>query len=138
MQTHPTSSSQPDSASGLCEHLGIRFVSMEEGLVTATMPVDERTCQPFGILHGGASLALAESVAGQGSLQLCHQGYVPCGIQVSGNHLRMVRLGQTVTAQGRLLYGGKSQHVWSVDIMAPDGELVSTVRVVNQIVKRRA
>ena len=77
-------------------------------------------------------------MAGQGSLQLCQSGYVPCGIQVSGNHLRMVRLGQTVTAQGRLLYGGKSQHVWSVDIMAPDGELVSTVRVVNQIVKRRA
>lgn len=138
MQTHPISNPLPEAEHGLCGHLGIRFVSVEEGLVTATMPVDERTCQPFGILHGGASLALAESVAGQGSLLLCPSDSVPCGIQVSGNHLRMVQQGATVVAQGRLLFRGKTQHVWTVDITAPDGGLVSTVRVVNQIVKRRA
>ncbi|MGM9701632.1 MAG: PaaI family thioesterase [Prevotella sp.] len=138
MQTHPISCPLPDAEHGLCGHLGIRFVAVEEGLVTATMPVDERTCQPFGILHGGASLALAESVAGQGSLLLCPSGLVPCGIQVSGNHLRMVQQGTTVVAEGRLLFRGKTQHVWSVDIRTSEGELVSTIRVVNQIVKRRA
>lgn len=127
----------PDMGDSLCEQLGIRFTLLEEGLAKAIMPVDERTCQPFGVLHGGASLALAESVAGHGSVPLCPPGHIPCGIQVSGNHLRMVPKGTTVEATGRLIFRGRTQHIWNVDITTPDGKLVSTARVVNQLVKQR-
>lgn len=127
----------PDMGDSLCEQLGIRFTLLEEGLAKAIMPVDERTCQPFGVLHGGASLALAESVAGHGSVPLCPPGQIPCGIQVSGNHLRMVPKGTTVEATGRLIFRGRTQHIWNVDITTPDGKLVSTARVVNQLVKQR-
>ncbi len=137
MQTDPVHYELPDLTNSLCERLGIRFTLIEEGLAKATMPVDERTCQPFGVLHGGASLALAESVAGHGSVPLCSPGYTPCGIQVSGNHLRMVPKGTSVEATGRLIYRGRTQHIWTVDITTPDGRLVSTARVVNQLVKNR-
>ena len=73
----------PDLAHSMGAHLGIQFLEMEEGYVKAQMPVDERTCQPFGILNGGASLALAEIVAGHGSIPLCSANEMPCGIQVS-------------------------------------------------------
>ena len=63
----------PDLSCSMGAHLGIQFLEMEEGYVKAQMPVDERTCQPFGILNGGASLALAEIVAGHGSIPLCPQ-----------------------------------------------------------------
>ena len=63
--------SLPDLRGSMGEHLGIKFITMEEGKVVATMPVDHRTCQPFGLLNGGASLALAEMVAGHGSVPLC-------------------------------------------------------------------
>ena len=119
------------------EQLGITFTRIEEGLVKAVMPVDERTCQPFGILNGGASLALAEIVAGHGSVPLCAEGQMPCGIQVSANHLSMVPAGSYVEATGRLIHRGRTSHVWNVDICTPDGRLVSTARIVNQILKKR-
>ena len=101
------------------------------------MPVDARTCQPFGILNGGASLALAEIVAGHGSVPLCSPDQMPCGIQVSANHVRMVRTGSYVEATGRLIHRGRTSHIWNVDITDPEGRLVSTARIVNQIVKKR-
>lgn len=119
------------------EVLGIEFISIEEGLVKATMPVDHRTCQPFGILNGGASLALAEIVAGHGSVPLCSPSEMPCGIQVSANHVGMIRTGAYVLATGKLIHRGRTTHIWNVDITSPEGKLISTARIVNQIVKRR-
>lgn len=101
------------------------------------MPVDERTCQPFGILNGGASLALAEIVAGHGSIPLCSANEMPCGIQVSANHLHMVPKGEFVIATGRLIHRGRTSHLWNVDITNQEGKLISTARIVNQIVKKR-
>lgn len=113
-------------------HLGILFYQSDrEDEVKATMPVDARTCQPFGYLNGGASLALAECVAGHGSNLLCLAGTYAVGTQVSGSHISPVPMGQTVTAVGRLLHKGRSSHVWNVDIVSDSGKLVSTVRVVN-------
>ena len=101
------------------------------------MPVEKKVCQPFGILHGGATLALAETVAGQGSLMLCADGEVPAGIQVSGNHLSAAREGEMAHAVGTILQQGRTLHVWQIDITAADGRMISTVRVVNSILKRR-
>lgn len=127
----------PDLSDSMGAHLGIKFQTVQEGYVKATMPVDTRTCQPFGILNGGASLALAEIVAGHGSVPLCSPDQMPCGIQVSANHVRMVRTGSYVEATGRLIHRGRTSHIWNVDITDPEGRLVSTARIVNQIVKKR-
>ena len=124
----------------LGKNLGIQLVSIEEGYVKATMPVDERTsrpCEPKDTLNGGASLALAETVAGYGSIPLCEPGQMPCGIQISANHVHMVPIGTYVEATGTLVHRGRTSHVWNVDIKTPDGKLVSTARVVNLIVKKR-
>lgn len=121
----------------LMDTLGISFIHLSPGRVEAVMPVEKRVCQPFGLLHGGASLALAESVAGQGSLAVCEADEIPVGVQVSGNHVSSVKEGDEVRAVGTLLHKGRSTHVWNVDILASDGKLVSSVRVVNNLVKKR-
>ena len=102
----------PNLTQSMGAHLGIQFLEMEEGYVKAQMPVDERTCQPFGILNGGASLALAEIVAGHPK-------------------------GEFVIATGRLIHRGRTSHLWNVDITNQEGKLISTARIVNQIVKKR-
>ena len=99
----------------------------------ARMKVDERNRQPFGFLSGGASLALAENVAGVGSSSLC-PGKMCVGIEVSGSHVKAVCEGDTVTAVGRLQHQGTTLHVWQVEISNSAGELISTVRVTNYII----
>lgn len=128
----------PDLKGSMGGNLGIEFISVEEGMVRAKMPVDCRTCQPYGILNGGASLALAEIVAGHGSVPLCTPNEMPCGIQVSANHVSMVPTGSYVIATGKLIHRGRTMHIWNVDVTTPEGKLVSTIRIVNQIVKRRS
>ncbi len=128
---------QPDYANSMVGHLGIVFLPTEGETVRAEMPVDHRTCQPFGLLNGGASLALAEIVAGHGSMQLCGADEYACGMQVSGNHVSTVAVGGKVMACGTLLHRGRSSHIWNIDITTPEGVLVSTVRVVNFIGKRK-
>ena len=113
--------------------LGMEFVSTpEDDTCMAVMKVDERNRQPFGFLSGGASLALAENVAGVGSSALC-PGKSCVGIEVSGSHVKAVREGDTVTAFARLLHRGTIIHVWQVDIKDSAGDLISSVRVTNYV-----
>ena len=133
---------QPEEINGanrgtLMDTLGIRFTHLSPGRSEAIMTVTRNVCQPFGLLHGGASLALAESVAGQGSLILCSPDEAAAGVQVSGNHVSPAREGERVKAVGTLIHQGRSTHIWNVDIFTSAGGLVSTVRVVNTIIKRR-
>ena len=102
----------------------------------ARMRVDERNRQPFGFLSGGASLALAENVAGVGSSALC-PGYACVGIEVSGSHVKAVVEGDTVTAYARLVSRGNTLHVWNIDIRDTAGDIISTVRVTNYIFKTK-
>jgi uncharacterized protein (TIGR00369 family) len=120
----------------LVGNLGIQFTHISEDRIEATMPVDVRTRQPFGILHGGASLALAETVAGLGSMILCKPGEVMAGMQVSGNHISPAYEGDTVRAVGTILHQGRSTHVWSVDIFASTEKLISSIRVLNSVIKK--
>lgn len=114
--------------------LGMEFLSTpEDDVCMARMQVDERNRQPFGFLSGGASLALAENVAGVGSTSLC-PGKMCVGIEVSGSHVKAVAEGDTVTATARLQHQGSTLHVWQVDIRDSNGELISTVRVTNYII----
>jgi len=119
----------------MTEHLGIKFLSCENNVIIAEMPVDHRTCQPYGILNGGASLALAEITAGYGSMAICGDDRFPAGMQVSANHISSVKVGHSVLATGKLIHKGVTTHVWNVDVTTPGGRLVSSVRVVNFIKK---
>lgn len=121
----------------LMGNLGIQYTYASEDRVEATMPVDERTRQPFGILHGGATLALAETVAGLGSMILCQPDEIVVGMQVSGNHMSSAHEGDTVRAVGTIIHKGRSSHVWNVDIFTSTDKMVSSVRVVNSILKKR-
>ena len=109
---------------GLALTLGMEFFSTPEpDTCKATMKVDERNRQPFGFLSGGATLALAENLAGVGSLALCPKD-ICVGINVSGNHVK------AVISKGRLL------HVWRVDIYNEAKELISEVNVTNYVIIR--
>ena len=121
----------------LMGNLGIQYTYASEDRVEATMPVDERTRQPFGILHGGATLALAETVAGLGSMILAKPDEIVVGMQVSGNHMSSAHEGDTVRVVGTIIHKGRSSHVWNVDVFTSTDKLVSSIRVVNSILKKK-
>ena len=114
--------------------LGMKFISTPESdTCMARMKVDERNRQPFGFLSGGASLALAENVAGVGSSSLC-PGCACVGIEVSGSHVKAVAEGDTVTAMAHLVQKGRKLHVWNVEITDSTGDIISVVHVTNYII----
>lgn len=126
-----------NASPNLSTALGMEFISTpEEDTCLARMKVDERNRQPFGFLSGGASLALAENVAGVGSSALC-PGCACVGIEVSGSHVKAVAEGDTVTAYARMLHKGTTLHVWNVDVRDTSGDLISNVRVTNYIIKSK-
>ncbi len=125
------------SQSTLMGNLGISYTYVSPERVEATMPVDHRTRQPFGILHGGATLALAETVAGLGSMMLAKPDETIVGMQVSGNHISSAHEGDSVRAVATVVHAGRSSHVWNIDVFTSTGKLVSSIRVVNSVMKKR-
>lgn len=119
----------------LMEQLGIQCVELGEDYVVATMPVDHRTHQPMGLLHGGASAALIESIGSMGSTLLIDlTKEVPVGLEVNANHIGGVKSG-TVKAVGKIVHAGKRTHVWQVDISDEStGKMVCTGRLTIMIV----
>ncbi|MBR5698253.1 MAG: PaaI family thioesterase [Prevotella sp.] len=121
---------------GLSKTLGMEFISTPEpDTCMVRMQVNSSNRQPFGFLSGGASLALAENLAGVGSLALCPDK-IGVGISVSGSHMKAVLEGDTVTARARLLHRGKTLHQWHVEISNEAGELISSVEVTNYIIPK--
>lgn len=117
--------------------LGMEFISTPDpNTCMARMKVDERNRQPFGFLSGGASLALAENLAGVGSLTLC-PGKISVGINVSGSHLISVEEGDTVTATAHIIHKGRTLHQWQVEIRNTAGDLVCSVQVTNYVLNAR-
>ena len=121
----------------LMGNLGIQYTYASHERIEATMPVDHRTRQPFGILHGGATLALAETVAGLGSMVICNPDEFVVGMQVSGNHISSAHEGDTVRAVATIVHKGRSSHVWNVDVFTSTEKLVSSIRVMNSVMKRK-
>lgn len=117
------------NVSTLMGSLGIRFTHAEKGYLEATMPVDSRTHQPYGLLHGGASAALAETLGSYGShLLVAETGGIGVGVELNINHLKSKRHG-TVTGKAKILHQGKSTHVWNIDIVDEEGVLLATSRL---------
>jgi uncharacterized protein (TIGR00369 family) len=119
----------------MIEALGIKFLPSDDDVALAEMPICDATRQYFGILHGGASLTLAETIAGAGSLHIIgyDESAKVCGVQVSGNHVSMSETEGKVYGRATLVSAGRSTHVWNVDITGEDGKLLSTERVMNRI-----
>ena len=115
--------------------LGIEITHLGQGTVTATMPVDERTRQPMGFLHGGASVALAETVASIGAYELVdHEAEAVVGLEINANHIKGKRDG-TVTAVGTLLHQGKTTMVWDIKITDEIGQTICISRCTIAIIK---
>jgi uncharacterized protein (TIGR00369 family) len=120
----------------LMETLGIVFTDFGEDFVEATMPVNSRVHQPAGLLHGGATAALAESLGSLGSFIMAGEeasGVV--GIEINANHIRSIKEG-LVTARGTLLHKGRKTHVWDIKITDEKGRLISVCRLTNMILPK--
>ena len=121
----------------MIEALGIKFIPTDDDFAVAEMPICPATRQYMGILHGGASLTLAETIAGVGSLHLMEydESYAVCGTEVSGSHVAMSSNEGKVYGKAKLIHAGKSTHVWNVDIVDEDGKILSSERVTNRIIR---
>ena len=116
--------------------LGIEILELNDDRVVATMPVDHRTRQPFGILHGGASVALAETVASLGATgRIDRNAFVAVGQEINANHLRPKSEG-VVTATATPVHVGRSSQVWSISIADEDGRLICISRCTLAVVAR--
>ncbi len=124
------------AAQTLQGHLGIQITEVGPEHITGTMPVDHRTVQPFGLLHGGASVALAEtlgSIASSLAIDLSRQTAV--GLAINANHIRAVRSG-TVTGTARPVHLGRRTHIWEIRIVDEEERLVCISRLTMMIVDR--
>ena len=122
----------------LIGHLGILFTEIGADFVRGTMPVDVRTVQPYGLLHGGASVALAETLGSMGaSMCVDADEYQIVGQEINANHVRAAR-GGLVTGTARAVHLGGRTHVWSIDIVNDAQKLVCISRITMAVIKRGA
>lgn len=116
--------------------LDIQFSEITDDSLTATMPVDHRTQQPFGILHGGASVVLAETVGSVASNLVIGPGdFLPVGLEINANHLRPVTEGR-VSAKCTPIHIGKKSHVWDIRITNDEGKMVCVSRLTVAIIEK--
>ena len=120
----------------LMETLKIRYTDIGEDYVVAEMPVTSTVYQPMGLLHGGANMALAESVGSLGSFVIINDPTVGVvGLEINGNHIKSTKSGM-VTARGELVHKGRSTHVWEIKIRNEENELLSVCRMTNMIIRK--
>jgi 1,4-dihydroxy-2-naphthoyl-CoA hydrolase len=116
-------------------HLGIIFSEIGADYIRATMPVDGRTRQPYGLLHGGASVALAETLGSTGAVMCVDKaGFLCVGQEINANHVRSIRRGQ-VTGTARPVHLGGRSHVWAIEIVNDEQDLVCISRMTVAVVK---
>lgn len=120
------------------KHLGIEIIEVTELTISAKMPVDERTKQPMGLLHGGASVLLIESIGSIGSsLMIDLEKEYPVGLEVNANHIGVAKSG-FVIGTGKVIHEGKKTHIWSVEIRDEESDrLISVGRLTVMIVEKK-
>lgn len=121
------------SARTLMQALDIHITEIGEDFLRGTMPVDDRTRQPYGILHGGASVALAETLGSTAAMLCCEDGRATVGLDINANHLRATREG-IVTGTARPIHVGRSAQVWEIRIENEAGELTCISRLTMAVV----
>ena len=121
----------------MVEHLGIKVTELGKDFVVGTMPVDNRTKQPFGILHGGASVALAETLASYGGyLTIDSEKYYVVGVEINANHLKVAKSG-IVTGKCSPIKRGRSTQVWQTEITDESRDLICVSRITLMVLDRR-
>lgn len=120
----------------MMETLGIEYLEVSDSYVYARMFVKKELSQPYGMLHGGATMALAESIGGVGSAYLVGmEDHIIRGMQMSANHLKTAAVGTYVYATATIIHKGRQTHVWNIDIKNEKDELVSSCRLTNFIIE---
>ncbi len=119
----------------LVETLDIKITEIGDDYLVATMPVDQRTHQPMGIMHGGASVSLAETVGSIAAFMSVDNDHYCVGLEINANHIRAVRSG-LVTATAKPLHQGKSTQVWEIKIHNEEGKLACASRLTMAVLKR--
>lgn len=121
----------------LLEVLGIKFEESTAEYIKASMPVDKRTHQPMGVLHGGASVALAETVGSVASnIILYGTDKAAVGLDINANHIKAVREGR-VYATAKPIHIGKSTHVWNIEITTQENQLVCICRLTMAVINKK-
>ena len=110
------------------EHLGIEFLEVGDNYITARVPVDQRTKQPYGLLHGGVSVVLAETLGSCGAVYAAPEGYRAVGLDINANHVKSATRGW-VTGIARPVHIGRSTQVWQIDLSNDGGELTCVSRI---------
>ena len=116
------------SANSASSHLGIEFVEIGDDYITARVPVDERTRQPYGLLHGGVSVVLAETLGSLGAAMSSPEGTRAVGLDINANHLRSTTSG-CVTGTARPIHRGRTTHVWQIELHNEAGEMTCISRI---------
>ena len=120
------------------ETLGIEYIEVGEDYLVAKMPVTSKVHQPMGLLHGGATVALAESVGSAASLLFIDTDkFEVRGIEISANHLKSIREG-VVYATATIVHKGKTIHLWQIRITDQDGNLISLCKLTNIVLPKNA
>jgi uncharacterized protein (TIGR00369 family) len=121
----------------LMQTLKIEFIDAGEDFLVAKMPVNSSVHQPMGLLHGGATVALAESVGSAASIMyINHEKQEVRGIEISANHLKSKRDGE-VTATARIIHKGRSLHLWEIKIVDEQNSLISLCKLTNMVLPKR-
>ena len=110
------------------QHLGMEFTEVGDDFIKGRIPVDHRTCQPYGILHGGVSVVLAETLGSVGAAYACPEGFQAFGLDINANHLRSVSSGW-VTGVASPIHIGRSTQVWQIELSDEQGRLVCVSRL---------
>ena len=116
------------SADTAITHLGIEFLEVGEDFIRARVPVDHRTVQPYGLLHGGVSVVLAETLGSCGAAYAAPEGHRTVGLDINANHLKGVSSGW-VTGTTRPVHIGRSTQVWQIELVNDAGELTCVSRI---------
>nr|WP_315427099.1 hotdog fold thioesterase [uncultured Albidiferax sp.] len=109
-------------------HLGIEFLEVGDDFISARVPVDTRTCQPYGLLHGGVSVVLAETLGSCGAMYASPEGHKAVGLDINANHLRGVTSGW-VTGTARPVHIGRTTQVWQIDLVDDAGKMTCVSRI---------
>jgi len=121
----------------MVDHLGIEFTEVGDDYLIASMPIDQRTKQPAGIMHGGASCALAETVGSTAANFCVEDPYYCVGLDINVNHIRAMRSGK-VYAKAKPYHLGRTTQVWGIEIVDEENKLVSVSRLTMAVIERKS
>ncbi len=122
----------------LVDNLGIKFTEVGKDYIKGIMPVDNRTVQPMRLLHGGATVALAETIGSVASILLLNiSTHYAVGTEIGASHIKSGKEGTIVTAICKAIHIGKTSHVWEIKVTNEDDQIVSIVRFTTRILERR-